>query len=186
MRNFISPKLIKQKWLCLFMLSNLFAFAIQAQVKISGKVTNSRGDAAAGVSVSVKNDNAGTSTNADGTYQLNTTLKNGKYTLVFSGVGFKSKEQTITVNGAADVTANAQLQNDALGMDEVVVIGSSLTQTRKQLGNTVNSVSAKQLQNTGSGNIGAALQGKVAGAQITQTSGDPSGGISIRMRGTTT
>jgi TonB-linked SusC/RagA family outer membrane protein len=186
MRNFISQKLIKQKWLCFLLLLNLFAFTTQAQVKISGKVTNNRGEAVAGVSVSVKNDNAGTFTGTDGTFQLSASLKPGKYTLIFSGVGFKSVEQTITVSNNADVTANAQLQNDALGMDEVVVIGSSLTQTRKQLGNTVNSVSAKQLQNTGSGNIGAALQGKVAGAQITQTSGDPSGGISVRMRGTST
>ena len=186
MRNFISQKLIKQKWLCFFLLLNLFAFTSQAQVKISGKVTNNKGEAVAGVSVSVKNDNAGAFTGTDGAYQLSASLKPGKYTLVFSGVGFKSVEQIITISNTADVTANAQLQNDALGMDEVVVIGSSLTQTRKQLGNTVNSVSAKQLQNTGSGNIGAALQGKVAGAQITQTSGDPSGGISVRMRGTST
>jgi TonB-linked SusC/RagA family outer membrane protein len=71
-------------------------------------------------------------------------------------------------------------------LDEVVVIGSSLTAKRKQLGNTVNTISNNQLQNTGSGNLTSALQGKVPGAQITQTSGDPAGGISIRMRGTST
>ncbi len=113
-------------------------------------------------------------------------LKSGTYILDFTGVGFKSKEQTVQVGNAAAYTVDAQLSEDALKMDEVVLIGSSLKQSRKQLGNTVNSVNAKQLANTGSGNLTASLQGKVPGAQITQTSGDPSGGISIRMRGTST
>ncbi len=169
----------------LLLLFTLISCIAAAQVKISGKVTNSKGNGVAGISVTVRNESAGTTTGTDGTYMLTTTLKSGSYVLVFSGVGFKSAEQTITIN-SADLTANAQLQTDALGLDEVVVIGSSLSQSRKQLGNTVNSVSAKQLQNTGSGNIGAALQGKVPGAQISQTSGDPSGGISVRMRGTST
>jgi TonB-linked SusC/RagA family outer membrane protein len=185
MKNYILKKLSKYKLLNLFLFMNLFALATMAQVKISGKVTDAKGNGIAGVSVTVKNDNAGASTNADGTYQLNTSLKNGTYVVIFSGVGFKTTEQTVILSGA-DISANAQLKTDALGLDEVVVIGSSLSQSRKQLGNTVNSVSAKQLQNTGSGNIGAALQGKVPGAQISQTSGDPSGGISVRMRGTST
>lgn len=185
MKNYILKKLSKYKMLSFFLLMNLFAITAMAQVKISGKVTDATGKGIPDVSVTVKNNNSGTSTATDGSYQLNTVLKNGTYVIVFSGVGFKTTEQTITVSGA-DVNANAQLQTDALGLDEVVVIGSSLSQSRKQLGNTVNSVSAKQLQNTGSGNIGAALQGKVPGAQISQTSGDPSGGISVRMRGTST
>ncbi len=185
MNNYILKKLSKHKLLSLFLFMNLFAIATMAQVKISGKVTDAKGKGISDVSVTVKNNNSGTSTALDGSYQINTTLKNGTFVLVFSGVGFKTAEQTITVSGA-EVNASAQLQTDALGLDEVVVIGSSLSQSRKQLGNTVNSVSAKQLQNTGSGNIGAALQGKVPGAQISQTSGDPSGGISVRMRGTST
>ena len=90
------------------------------------------------------------------------------------------------IGTATSYLVDAQLSDDALKMDEVVVIGSSLSSKRKQLGNTVNTVTSKQLQNTGSGNLTAALQGKIPGAQITQTSGDPAGAISIRMRGTST
>ena len=104
----------------------------------------------------------------------------------FTGVGFKSIEQPLTVGSETSFTVDKSLSQDALNLDEVVVIGSSLRQSRKQLGNTVNTVNSKQLTNTGSGNLAAALQGKVPGAQITQTSGDPYGGISIRMRGTST
>ncbi len=67
-----------------------------------------------------------------------------------------------------------------------VVIGSSLRQSRKQLGNTVNSRGRETADQYRVRQLGAALQGKVPGAQIQQTSGDPSGGISVRMRGTST
>jgi TonB-linked SusC/RagA family outer membrane protein len=183
MSNYISKWLGIPKMLRLFLVLNLFAFAASAQVKISGKVTDRKGDAVAGVSVSIKNETNGTSTNADGTYQFFANLKSGKHILVFSGVGFKSTEQTITVNGTAEVTANATMQNDVLGMDEVIVTGTSTGTTRKQLGSYISTVKADQLTKGATGNVLAALQGKTAGAQITQNSGDPSGGISVRLRG---
>ncbi len=175
----------KIKLLGLILLS-LFTSAAFAQVKISGKVTDSKGAAIAGASVSVKGLSVGATTGADGTYQFTANLKAGKYVLEISSIGNKAITESFSTDGNGDVSINASLKSDALNMDEVVVIGSSLSSKRKQLGNTVNSVSNKQLQNTGSGNITAALQGKVPGAQITQTSGDPAGGISVRMRGTST
>jgi TonB-linked SusC/RagA family outer membrane protein len=186
MKNYILKKRSMSKILFLFLLTNLFALASMAQVKISGRVTDAGGKGLGNVSVSVKNDNAGTSTANDGSYEFTANLKAGTQTIVFSKVGSKSSEQAININSAGDYTVNATLNTDPLSLDEVVVIGSSLSQSRKQLGNTVNSVSAKQLQNSGSGNLSAALQGKVPGAQISQTSGDPAGGISVRMRGTST
>ncbi len=174
------------KLLFLFLLTNLFAIVSIAQVKISGRVTDKGGKGIGNASVAIKNDNSGTSTNADGTYEFTVNVKAGTQTIIFSNVGSKTSEQIITVTAIGNYTVDATLENDPLGLDEVVVIGSSLSAKRKQLGNTVNTISNKQLQNTGSGNITAALQGKIPGAQITQTSGDPAGGISIRMRGTST
>lgn len=167
-------------------LLQLFALAATSQIKISGKVTGTDGKGIPSASVAILNTEIGTATDADGVYTINANLKPGTYRIEFSGVGFKSKEQSLSIGSGVTYTADGQLSEDALKMDEVVVIGSSLKQSRKQLGNTVNSVSSKQLSNTGSGNLSASLQGKVPGAQITQTSGDPSGGISIRMRGTST
>ena len=176
----------KCKSISFVILLQLFALAATAQIKISGKVTGADGKGIPSASVTIRNTTFGAATDADGKYIITADLKPATYTIDFTGVGFKSKEQSLSVGNGIAYTADIQLIVDALKMDEVVVIGSSLTQTRKQLGNTVNSVGAKQLANTGSGNIGAALQGKVPGAQITQTSGDPSGGISVRMRGTST
>ena len=183
MRNIFSKKLIRQKWLFLFLFASLTAFTAVAQVKISGKVTNSKGEGVQGISVSMKGDIAGTSTNTDGSYQLIAVLKNGKHTVVFSGVGFRSTEQTITVSGSSELTANAQLQPDILGLDEVVVTGTSAGTTRRQLGSYISTVKADQLTKGATSNALLALQGKTAGAQITQNNGDPAGGVTVRLRG---
>lgn len=178
--------LLKSKKCCLT-LTALFAVLISfAQVRISGTVTDADGKGIAGISATIRNTNFGASTDASGNYVINADLKPGNYILELSGVGYKRVEQNIQVASATAYTFNTQLAEDALKMDEVVVIGSSLRQSRKQLGNTINSVNSSQLTNTGSGNLSASLQGKVPGAQIMQTSGDPSGGISVRMRGTST
>lgn len=185
MRNSIMKKQRRWKPCSLILFFQLIAALTYAQVRISGTVTAPDGTALPGITVRVSSGAAGASTDASGKYSFTASLQPGNAILEFSGIGFKLIRKTITISGSA-VTADAQMEEDVLKMDEIVVIGSSLRQSRKQLGNTVNSVSAKQLTNTGSGNLGASLQGKVPGAQISQTSGDPSGGISVRMRGTST
>lgn len=178
----------QRKWtpVSFVLLLQLVSVMTWAQVRITGKVTGPDGNGLSSISVKILNTTAGAATDESGNYTISTSLAAGSYTLEFSGVGFKTKEESLTIGSETSYSVNSALTIDALGLDEVVVIGSSLRQSRKQLGNTVNSVSAKQLTNTGSGNLSAALQGKVPGAQITQTSGDPAGGISIRMRGTST
>ncbi len=183
MNNYILRRLGKFKMLFLFLILNLFAIATIAQVKISGKVTDEKGNGIAGASVTVINSNSGISTNADGTYQLFATLKAGKQTIIFSAIGFRRNDQTITVSAAGDYDVNARLVADPLGLDEVVVTGTSTGTTRKQLGSYISTVKGDQLNKGASGNVLTALQGKTAGAQITQNSGDPSGGISVRLRG---
>ena len=87
------------------------------------------------------------------------------------------------MNTAKNYSVDAQLTNDALGLDEVIVTGTSLGTTRKQLGSYISTVSGEELTKGATGNVLQALQGKTAGAQITQNSGDPSGGVSVRLRG---
>ncbi|MFN8307110.1 MAG: SusC/RagA family TonB-linked outer membrane protein [Ferruginibacter sp.] len=171
----------KASWL--FVLALLGGLTASAQVKISGKITGTRGEPLSGITVSVKNSNGGTSSAADGTYQLVLPLKNGKHTVVFTGVGFKNQEQGITVSGASELTVNAQMQADVLGLDEVVVTGTSAGTTRRQLGSYISTVKADQLTQGATSNALLALQGKTAGAQITQNNGDPGGGVSVRLRG---
>ena len=86
----------------LLLLSFLFAAAfVQAQVTISGKVTGKGNTAVSNASVVIRGTASGTSTDADGNYSITANLKPGKYTLEFSGVGFKTKTETVDVGSAS-------------------------------------------------------------------------------------
>jgi len=161
----------------------LAALLVTAQVRVSGKVTDAAGKGIPSISVIVRNTTIGTVTDAAGNYDLSATLKPGTYVLDFSGVGFKSAEQPLEIGNAASYTIDAKLSEDALNLDEVVVTGTSAGTTKRQLGSYVSTVKADQLTKGATGNVLAALQGKTAGAQIIQNSGDPGGGISVRLRG---
>jgi outer membrane receptor protein involved in Fe transport len=131
----------------------------------------------------VRGTGAGTSTDASGNYAFTANLKNGDYTVDFSGVGFKTTSQALKIAGASTYSVDATMAEDVLKMDEVVVTGVSAGTTRKQLGSYISTVKADELTKGATGNVLAALQGKTAGAQIVQNSGDPGGGISVRLRG---
>ena len=162
----------------------LLCSVVSAQVTISGKVTVAASASAANVSVTIRNTGVGTTTDANGAYSISANLKPGKYVLEFSGVGLKTKTANVDVTaGKSAYTADAALDDDVLGLDEVVVTGTSQGTTKKQLGSYVSTVKADQLNKGATGNVLAALQGKTAGAQIIQNSGDPAGGISVRLRG---
>lgn len=167
----------------LLLILNLFAVAVFAQVKISGKATAADGKGIPGISVSVRNTTYGSSTDTEGNYNFTADLKPGTYVLVFSSVGFKTRESSVVVGSNASYTVNSQMEADAIGLDEVVVTGTSAGTTKRQLGSYVSSVKADQLNKGATGNVLAALQGKTAGAQIIQNSGDPAGGMSVRLRG---
>ncbi|GAA4327127.1 SusC/RagA family TonB-linked outer membrane protein [Flaviaesturariibacter amylovorans] len=153
------------------------------QVRITGKVTDEGGTGRPGVSVMIRNSGTGTATDATGNYSLSTDLRPGRYTLVFSAVNSKSVESNVEVGSASSYTVNATMRQDALSLDEVVVTGVSAGTTRRSLGNYVATVNAADLTRGATGNVLAALQGKTAGAQIVQNSGDPAGGMSVRLRG---
>ncbi|HEX9509244.1 MAG TPA: SusC/RagA family TonB-linked outer membrane protein [Puia sp.] len=171
---------------CLLLLMNLTAISLNAQVKISGTVTDGAGKPVASLTVQLKNTRSGASTGSDGSYTLNAGIKPGNYTLVFSGVGYKSQEKTLTVGAATAYTLDAQIEESVSKLDEVVVTGTSQGTTRRQLGSYISSVNASELSKGSTGNVLAALQGKTAGAQISQNSGDPAGGISVKLRGVST
>lgn len=167
-----------------FLLCLVFAgYFAGAQVTITGKVTDAKKEILPGISVQVKNTSYGTSSDANGSYTLQANLKPGSYTIEFSGVGFKAISKSIQVGSESRYTVDVELQPDAMGMDEVIVTGTSAGTTRKQLGNYISTVKAEDLNKGATGNVLAALQGKTAGAQISQNSGDPAGGISVRLRG---
>ena len=176
-RKKISRPLYCQLSLVLFFC--LVSVAAMSQVKISGKVTGADGKGIALISVVVSNTTFGGVTDGDGNYSFNADLKPGAYTLEFSGVGFTSKTQSLTVGSESSYTSNMSLDVDALKLDEVVVTGTSAGTTRKQLGSYISTVKGDQLTKGATSNVLGALQGKTAGAQIIQNNGDPGGGFFV-------
>jgi TonB-linked SusC/RagA family outer membrane protein len=184
-----SVKKQRGRWgqLSLLLAMLLLTSVAGAQVTISGKVTATGEAVASNVSVVVRNTNFGTSTDVSGQYSFSANLKPGKYVLEFSGVGFKTSTKTFTVAGGTNsYTVDAELGEDVLGLDEVVVTGTGVATKKKQLGNAIATVSGRELTKGGATSIDMGLQGKVAGAQVTQNSGNPAGGITVRLRGPST
>ncbi|UKJ07269.1 SusC/RagA family TonB-linked outer membrane protein [Solitalea lacus] len=141
------------------------------------------GETLPGVLVKIQNSSLATTTLEDGRYSLTATLSQGTYNLEFSLLGYKTLRKSVTLGSESTITMNGSLSQDVTGLDEVIVTGASAGTTRKQLGSYVSTVSAEQLNKGASSNILTSLQGKTAGAQIVQNSGDPGGGISVRLRG---
>jgi TonB-linked SusC/RagA family outer membrane protein len=149
----------------------------QQQIVITGKVTSgATGESLPGVNIIEKGTLNGTVTNIDGTYTLG--VSSEEAVLVFSFIGYLTEE--IEVGDQTNI--DMQLIEDIQKLDEVVVIGYG-TQKRSDLTGAVVSVSEETLRSTIATNIDQALQGRVAGVQITQNSGQPGGATSVRIRG---
>nr|WP_254448826.1 SusC/RagA family TonB-linked outer membrane protein [Spirosoma rhododendri] len=152
----------------------------------TGRTTDATGQPLPGVTVQLTGTAAGlngTASNADGNYNFSATVTPGTYTLTFTAVGYGVVNQSVTLGRDETIATNAQLKEDVANLDEVVVTGSTITTTRRELGNAISTIRGADLTQSGSPNLINSLQGKVPGAQITQNSGDPAGGISIRLRG---
>ena len=183
MKSLLFLKQKKWKSFSIFLFFQLITVLSFAQVQVSGKVTGPEGEGLPSISVTIRNTTLGATTDVNGNYNISGSLQPGNYTLIFTGIGYQRKEQVIQVGTAASYTSDVQMEIDALSMDEVIVTGTSEGTTKRQLGSYVSTVSADQLNKGATSNVLAALQGKTAGAQIVQNSGDPAGGISVRLRG---
>lgn len=179
------PKIRLVFWVPIILL--MLTQVANAQTKrftLTGRVTDGTSSVGVpGVVVKVQNTNFAMATNADGRYSLNADLTPGTYQVVFSSIGYKSQTKSVELGAATQVTVNGALMADNIGLDEVIVTGTSQGTTRKQMGSYVSSVKGDDLIKAPSGNVLSALQGKAPGAQISQNSGDPAGGMSVRLRG---
>jgi TonB-dependent starch-binding outer membrane protein SusC len=166
---------------------SLFTSAIFAQVKISGKVTDSKGAPISGASVVLRGTNFGTPTDIQGEYSFSAKIKSGNYVLETSGTGFKTETKKVVVTNANETqNVNTVLNTDALGLDAVIVTGTTVATSKRKFGNAIATINSKDLQSTGASSLDGAMQGKVLGAQINQNSGNPAGGISVTLRGVST
>lgn len=147
------------------------------RLTISGTVKDTKGLPLPGVSVKLKGASTATSTDLKGTYRINVPDNSG--TLVFTYVGFKSKEVTI----GNRTTINVVLEEDAVALQDVVVIGYGTVKKRDLTGSVV-SIKSEDIVQTPTANVMDALQGKVVGMDIVKSSGQAGSGVNILLRGT--
>lgn len=181
MKNFSMP------FRCMLtLLLSMVSICLSAQsvsYSIKGTVTDDR-VLVAGATVSLSEVRQGTYTDERGFYNLSGAVAEGTYNLEVKYFGYQASRKQVSISqGQNNLVQDIMLGGDILNLDEVVVTGSSPTSTRRQLGNSIGVVDGRSLEKSGSVNPLGALSGKVAGAQISQNSGDPSGGFSIRLRG---
>ncbi|WP_107829032.1 TonB-dependent receptor [Mucilaginibacter yixingensis] len=168
---------MKKVLLQLFML--FFLCSAWAQTKtVGGKVTDETGQPLPSASVKVKGTPIATSTGGDGTYHLS--VPGTHSVLVFSFVGYKAKE--VAVGSQSQI--NISLQPDATLLNEVVAIGYQ-TVRRRDLVGAVSSVTDKDLRDNPTLSAAEALQGKLAGVQVTVADGQPGAPADIYIRGRT-
>lgn len=171
------PNKMKNMRALLLMLLATVTLSVSAQnVNIVGTVTDSTGEPIIGASVMEKGTpNNGTITDLDGNFSLKVAPNAA---IVVSYIGMKAQE--IATGGKTQFAIT--LHDDATALEEVVVIGYG-TAKRKDLTGSVASVSADVIAAVPVASATEALQGKMAGVQITTTEGSPDAAMSIRVRG---
>lgn len=148
-----------------------------SQITLNGKVTDESGGSLPGTNVIVKGSTNGTTTDANGNYSLQVT--GSATTLVFSFIGYETKE--VAIGGQSVI--NVSLEPSLASLSEVVVIGYG-EQRREAVTGSVASINGAAIREVPSANISQALQGRLPGVDMTQTSSRPGAGMQIRIRGT--
>lgn len=147
---------------------------------VTGVVTDVSGDAIIGASVVVKGTSNGTITDLNGRYSLANVPE--KAVLEFSYIGMQKQD----VNVAGKTVINITLREDAQALDEVVVTALGLKREQKALGYAVTEIKGDDLKGANTINPVSALQGKVAGVEISQSDGGMFGSTKIQIRGAST
>jgi TonB-linked SusC/RagA family outer membrane protein len=161
----------------LMLLLTLCWYNISAQNRITGTVNdNNSSSGIPGVSILVKGTKTGTTTDAQGKFAINTP-SNG--TLIFSLVGYASKEMAIGNQSVINVSLTESTEN----LEEVVVTALGIKRDAKKLGYSISTIKSEAITENRSPNFMNTLQGKIAGVNISALGTGPGGTSKIRIRG---
>lgn len=145
-------------------------------IDVKGKVVNDQGQPLAGASVVVRKTNAGTVTDEKGIFDLKNVPANAVIEISYTGY------QTITVKVNSQEYISVELTLASSRLDETQVIAYGSTTRRLSVGNIV-SVKSEEIERQPVSNLLFALEGRVPGLAITQASGIPGGGVTVRIQG---
>jgi TonB-linked SusC/RagA family outer membrane protein len=145
-------------------------------LSVTGTVTDEYGETLPGVTIVVKGQSGGTTSDLDGSYSIQ--VPSGSSVLIFSFIGMETEEVTVDNRTTIDVVLKSATEQ----LDEVVVIGYGTLQKR-EITNSISSVKADDFVKGSINNVAELIQGKVAGLLITTTSGSPTASPEILLRG---
>lgn len=169
-----------RKKFTLLLFTFLTVLASAQTIDVKGVVKDAlSGEVLPGVSISIKGTTLGTETDFDGLYSFPKISKGS--ILVFNYLGYKKKEVVV----ADSEIINVSIEQSTESLDEIVVIGYG-TQKKKEVTGAVSVVSSATIDDLKPTRIEQALQGQVAGVNITQNSGSPGAESNIRIRGVST
>ncbi|MCE6988078.1 TonB-dependent receptor [Dyadobacter sp. CY323] len=147
------------------------------KLEVKGRVSDEKGGGLPGVSIVLKGTQRGTTTDINGNYQLE--VDDSEAVLIFSFVGYLSRELKVGAQASLDVT----LAVDDKALEEIVVVGYG-TVRKSDLTGSISQIKAKELNSYPSTNVLQALSGRSAGVQVLQNTGAPGAPVSVRVRGT--
>ena len=145
-------------WLLLMLL----AVTAQGQTTytLRGTVTADDNEPLPGATVQVKNTTMGTVTDASGNYAFQANLQPGSYVLVIRSLGLLTEEIPLVLGTQTEVVNDVGLTADVLSLDEIVVTGSTVTSSRRELGNAISTVKSEELTRATPQTMLSGLQGK--------------------------
>jgi TonB-dependent starch-binding outer membrane protein SusC len=169
----------KRKGITSFFILPLLFFSINAYsqntINVKGRITDENGAPVIGASIVVKGATTGVSSDNNGDFEIAASTNSS---LIITSVGYI--EQEVKVNRSSSV--NVTLKRTTTDLNEVVVIGYG-TQRKEAITGSVSSISGEKLSEVPSSNISDALQGRLPGVQISQTSTQPGSTMQILIRG---
>lgn len=152
------------------------ATIVMAQRTVRGTVSSDSGEPLVGASVVVKGTSVGTTTNLDGQYSIQ--VPAGSDVLMVSYTGFTTKDVTIGASNVVDVSLS-----EGVVLETAVVTALGISRDEKGLGYAVQTVGSEQIERSGNANMLNSLTGKVAGVQITSSSGAAGASANVLIRG---
>ena len=148
----------------------------QDPIDVIGRVTSATGEALPGVTVVIKGTTNGTITDENGSYTIH--VPSGSGQLIFSFIGMRTQE--VDVDGRKNI--NIVMQEETIGLDEVVAVGYGTT-SRKNLTTAISKVKTDEIAKSASSNMPQLMLGRAAGLQATISSAQPGGNVDISIRG---
>lgn len=148
----------------------------QTPKKVTGSVIDETGESVIGASVTIPGTKTGTVTDIDGRFEINVPAEH--FTIQVSYLGYQ--HQTVSITNKTDVHVKLNPENQ--GLDEIVVVGYG-TVKKRDLTGAVQSIKSEDIVLSPTGNVMEALQGKVAGLDITRSSGKSGSEVNMVLRG---